>query len=100
MPISLDGGTDPVWARSGKELFYRTGQHIWRRARAGRSGPGGAPGTLFVSAGRFRTGSPSFDMLPGDQEFIMLRGGDLGNIFPLMVMTNWHKSRKGPLPGR
>ena len=27
--VSNDGGTEPVWAWSGKELFYRTGDQMW-----------------------------------------------------------------------
>ena len=42
----------------------------------------------------------SFDVLPGDKEFIMLRAGDLGTVFPLMVMTNWHKARAAGLRER
>jgi serine/threonine-protein kinase len=101
VPISLDGGFDPLWSRSGKELFYRTQTHLM----AATVSPGARlqvqrRDTLFTAGQRFRTGSPSFDVLPGDQEFIMLRSGELGNVFPLMVMTNWHKGRSGGLPGR
>ena len=27
-PISTEGGTNPVWARNGRELFYRNGARI------------------------------------------------------------------------
>ena len=27
-PVSLEGGTEPVWARSGAELFYRSGEKM------------------------------------------------------------------------
>jgi hypothetical protein len=26
--VSIDGGSEPVWARGGKELFYRTGKKL------------------------------------------------------------------------
>ena len=97
VPISLEGGFDPVWSHSGKELFYRTATHLM----AATTAPSAARlqvvrrDPLFAVAGRYRLGTPSYDVLPGDQEFVMLREGDIGNVFPLMVMTNWPKVRVG-----
>ena len=104
VPISLDGGFDPVWSRSGKELFYRTATHLVA-ASVSPASPAARfrivqRDTLFVVAGRYRLGTPSYDVLPGDQEFVMLRAGDLGTIFPLMVMTNWHRARANSIPNR
>ena len=101
-PISLEGGADPVWSRSGRELFYRTAVHLMA---AGVSTNARFQvlrrDTLFVvGGGRYRGGTPSYDVLPGDKEFVMLRAGDLGNLFPLMVMTNWHKGRPSGRPDR
>ena len=28
IPVSLDGGTEPVWSRDGSELFYRNGPEL------------------------------------------------------------------------
>ncbi len=93
VPVSLDGGFDPVWARSGKELFYRTASHLAAATLSfGARLQVQRRDTLFVTGQQFRI-SPGYDVLPGDQEFIMLLAGELGNVFPLMVMTNWHKGR-------
>ena len=92
--ISLDGGLDPVWSRSGKELFYRAPVHLMSASvSSGARFQVVRRDALFEAAGRFRPGSPSYDVLPGDQEFVMLRATDDGNVFPLMVMTNWHKGQ-------
>jgi len=101
VPISLAGGFDPVWSHGGTELFYRTPSHLV----AAIVSPGARfhvmrRDSLFVVSGRYRLGTPSYDVLPGDQEFIMLRLADLGNVFPLMVMTNWHKGQRSGLPSR
>ena len=28
VPISAEGGTDPVWSKNGRELFYRSGDSL------------------------------------------------------------------------
>ena len=101
IPVSLDGGSDPVWARSGKELFYKTTRHLVSATLAtGSRLQVVRRDTLFVIAGRFRNGgTPTYDVFPGDREFLMLSQGDVGTVFPLMVMTNWH-TRSGSVQRR
>jgi hypothetical protein len=94
MPVSLDGGSDPVWSRSGKELFYKTtgtGHLIAATLVTGSRLQVVRRDTLFVTFGRYRGSAPGYDVFPGDQEFLMLSAADVDNEFPLMVMTNWHK---------
>jgi hypothetical protein len=76
VPVSLQGGSEPVWAHSGRELFYRAGDSLmvaWvttspafaivqRRALFGG---------LFLNGGSFR----AYDVAPDDQHFIMISGG-------------------------
>ena len=74
--ISLRGGTEPVWAHSGRELFYRAGDALMV---AGIS----AGSTLAVTGRRLLfTGSflddghfREYDVFPDDARFIMLSGG-------------------------
>jgi hypothetical protein len=76
VPVSLNGGTEPVWAHSGRELFFRTGDSLMAAAVA--------PAPSFAVTGRRRlfTGScvsgdayREYDVAPDDQHFVMLRGG-------------------------
>jgi len=92
VPISLDGGSDPVWSHTGRELFYRGPGHLMAAIlTTGARVQVARRDTLFTTINRFSVGSPSYDVFPGDQEFVMRRAADIGNAFPLMVMLNWHK---------
>ena len=82
--VSNDGGTDPVWRRDGRELFYRNGdrmmavavsggnvfgrpQELWRGAYSpGMSTSCGAPGLT----------SSNYDVTPDGQRFLMIRDED------------------------
>jgi Tol biopolymer transport system component len=76
VPVSLQGGTEPVWAHNGRELFYRSGDSLLvasvtlspALAIAGRR-------LLFTSSflggGQFR----EYDVAPDDQHFVMISGG-------------------------
>jgi Tol biopolymer transport system component len=76
VPISLHGGTEAAWARSGRELFFRAGDSSMAAAVA--------PGPTFAVTGRrlLFTGSfvsgdayREYDVAPDDQHFVMLSGG-------------------------
>jgi Tol biopolymer transport system component len=76
VPVSLQGGREPVWAHNGRELFYRSGDSLMvasvtlsptfavaarRRLFTGS----------FLSGGSFR----EYDVAPDDQHFVMITGG-------------------------
>jgi Tol biopolymer transport system component len=55
MQISSEGGTEPVWSRDGRELFYLSGSRMMAVAvEAGSAFQAGAPRALFE--GRFTPG--------------------------------------------
>jgi serine/threonine-protein kinase len=74
--VSLHGGSEPVWAHSGRELFFRSGDSLM--AATITPGP-----TLTVTArrllftGSFVSGDAyrEYDVAPDDQHFVMLSGG-------------------------
>jgi Tol biopolymer transport system component len=72
--VSTDGGTEPVWARSGRELFYRVGDRMMAVAVESRSTfKAAAPRVLFT--GRYASvawGEANYDVSP-DGRFLMLR---------------------------
>jgi eukaryotic-like serine/threonine-protein kinase len=74
--ISLQGGGEPVWAHSGRELFYRSGDSLIAAAVAtGATLTVTGRRTLFAGSyltdPRFR----EYDVMPDDQHIIMLSGG-------------------------
>jgi len=85
--VSIDGGTDPVWKRTGGELFYRNGesmmtvavvtgpgfsaarpQELWRGSYShGMSSSCGGPGLT----------SSNYDVSADGQRFLMVRDDDV-----------------------
>ncbi len=73
--VSLEGGANPIWSRSGRSIFFNAGAEI----REARVNPG--PPFEVLSRGRVLEGSDLAitDVLPGDSVFVgyAFRAGDL-----------------------
>jgi Tol biopolymer transport system component len=104
--VSTGGGTRPLWARSGKELFYL--------------GPSGAVMSTSVEGGAtFRAGNQTrlfegpyslyanasgrtYDVSPDGQRFLMIKVGARsdGTSAPtnIMVVLNWFEELKARVP--
>ena len=94
--ISTDGGRDPRWSRSGRELFYRQGDKMMvvdvemkPTFRPGR------PRTLFE--GHFLR---SYDVAPDGRRFLMIKE-DPAELGPahVNVVLNWFEEVKRRVPG-
>jgi serine/threonine-protein kinase len=77
IPISLQGGSEPVWSRNGKELFYRSGDSLMAATvEPGATFAVAARRLLFrgtfMSGGRFR----EYDVTPDGTHFIFISGGN------------------------
>lgn len=86
--VSGDGGTQPVWARTGREIFYRRGKDIV--AASLTLAPTFGVGTRRVLfSGNFYMGANShatYDVAPDGNGFVMLASGDTTSI---VVVLNW-----------
>jgi len=88
--ISRDGGTEPLWARSGRELFYRSGGKLKRVAvqtepRFATTEPAR---DLFPVGGYMENyNHTTYGILPGDDEFVFINTVSLLN--RLVVVFNW-----------
>ncbi len=95
-PISTSGGSQPVWSRSGRELFFRGGGDLVSvPVQTTPTFSAGAATKLFPT----RTFNDNFlrrqyDVAPGDNRFIFLRniGGQAVN--DLVVVDNWFEELK------
>jgi eukaryotic-like serine/threonine-protein kinase len=82
--VSSGGGSAPVWAHSGRELFYVGGGDM--KAVEIHPGPpfsAESPRVLFVIPDRVRTGSldgVTFAITPDDQRFLMVRDNSWADI--------------------
>jgi serine/threonine-protein kinase len=74
-PVSQAGGTEPRWARSGRELFFRSrGQMMSLPVPAGAGFAPGSARALFA-AGAYASASnrAQYDVAPDGRRFLMIR---------------------------
>ena len=91
--VSRNGGVEPVWTHSGRELLYRNGagELIAVQVDASSSFAWGSQEILFSMAPYLRgSGHPMYDVSPDDQRFVMLRGGGVETAQgDVILVTNW-----------
>jgi serine/threonine-protein kinase len=78
--VSRGGGTEPRWARNGRELYFKSGgQLVTVSLAAGRSFTPGNPQPLFPLAGfREARNHPQYDVA-ADGRFVMIRESSAGS---------------------
>ena len=93
--LSHDGGTEPRWAHSGRELFYKSGTHFM--AVSVSLGPTlivGSPRELFSVAGyRTARNRQEYDIAPDDRRFVMIRN-QAGGANAVVYVENWFSELK------
>jgi len=95
--VSLDGGTLPVWARNGRELFFRKDNLMM--AVDVSTNPGfttGRPKRLFEGAYLQDTGS--YDVAP-DGHFLMIKD-ERRALTELVLVQNWFEDLKRRVSAR
>ena len=100
--ISTESGTEPVWNRNGRELFYRNGDKMMAVAVTTKASfSAGKPKELFE--GRYaRLGGtfPFYDVSPDGQRFLMLKPVEQEQVDPtqINVVLNWTEELKRLVP--
>ena len=99
--ISTGGGTEPVWNRNGRELFYRSGEKMMSVEISTQSGfAAGNPRQLF--AGQYMTTTitiPNYDVSPDGQRFLMLKPNEQAqSATQINVVLNWFEELKRRVP--
>ena len=76
VPVSLHGGTEALWAHSGRELFFREGDSLMA-ATVTLNPAFAVTGRRRLFTGAFASGDSyrEYDVAPDDQHFVMLSGG-------------------------
>lgn len=94
--MSVDGGTEPVWSPTGRELYYRAPGYLMSARLA--DGPRldvSRRDTLLRDVYLRNLGSANYDVFPDGREFVMLGGSASGpDELPLIVMLNWKAARR------
>ena len=106
--VSTGGGTTPLWARSGKELFYVGPDGALLRVPVEASGATWNAGTpTKLLEGRYFTGGAganigrAYDVSPDGQRFLMIKapGADATAAPPsIIVVQHWDRRAETPRP--
>ena len=93
VPVSADGGVEPVWSRDSRELFYRSGFDMMAvDLPPGSELAPSRPRRLFT--GRFERnlfggGSANFDVSLDGTRFLMVRRKEAAQPTTIHVVLNW-----------
>ena len=89
LQVSVEGGKEPVWSRSGSTLFFRGPGRMMLAEIAAAPLKVGKRDSLFVD--RYVSGitdTVNWDLFPGGNEFLMVRQESLTSSAPQVVL-NW-----------
>jgi len=99
--ISHAGGTQPLWARTGNELFYRQGDQVWAvDVQTGLRLNSGKPRLLFEEPG-FARAIPcrGWDLSLDGKRFLMLKLDDRKTpVTEMTLVQNWFEELKLLVP--
>jgi len=93
VPISTNGGTEPVWSRDGKTLFYREGPTLMSVTFASmKTLDHERPIALFT--GRYEPTpygglQANYDVSPDGTHFLMVRRNNLAQPATIHIVLNW-----------
>jgi len=94
--VSNDGGTQPLWSRDGRELFYRRGDTVMTvTVNATTVFASTRPRELFTNASlAFRANILDYDVFPDGQRFVMVEELNPSGSAQLHVVTEWFDELK------
>jgi eukaryotic-like serine/threonine-protein kinase len=104
--VSTAGGTRPLWARSGRELFFLDSANLLHAVSVTTSPAFSALSPVKVLSAAYFVAQPiagrSYDVSPDGKRFLMIkdaRPDTSATEFPAMVLVlNWLDELKGRLP--
>ena len=102
--VSTGGGMQPLWARDGRELFYRVGEAVMVVSiQAGSEFAAGSPALVFEEPYLVGPGGRAYDIAPDGRRFLMLKeeaSGDSLGVQPdrLVVVENWFEELRQRVP--
>ncbi len=98
--VSTDGGVEPVWASSGRELLYRNGDKVMAvDVQTRPTFSASRPKLLFE--GRYLLGRglyPYWDVAPDGQHFLMIKSEDDAGQAQLHVVVDWLEELRRRVP--
>ena len=101
VPVSIDGGLEPMWAPKGRELFYRNGtQMMVVPVQTEPTFKAEKPRLLFEGsyAYNFTTVTSNYDVTADGQRFVMVRDSEEQEEGQIHVVLNWFEELKRLVP--
>ena len=108
--VSNGGGFDPVWRRSGGELYYRSANKmmavsITTSPQVKVSAPRQLWDSLYTAGAGSSCGMPgvtssNYDVTADGRRFLMVRDNDTGVSTSIVVVLNWAEELKQRVPTR
>jgi serine/threonine-protein kinase len=105
--VSTAGGTRPVWARSGRELFYLDASNALTAVPVGTSEPTisiGSPAKVFDTKYAEPNPSRHFDVSADGQRFLMLKASATGDPtatpVSMVLVEHWFEELKQRVNGK
>jgi dipeptidyl aminopeptidase/acylaminoacyl peptidase len=96
--VSERRGTNPIWSRDGRELFYRRGDELLAVAVDTRDGFSvGKPAVLF--SGRYRLTGRDYAVSPDSTRFVMMLANEPRTTNTIRVLLNWWQTLDARLAG-
>ncbi len=89
--VSTGGGTQPLWARSGEEIFYRSGEALMAVAvQTEPSFVAGNPEVVFEGQYAMTQGGRTYDVSADGERFLMMRQVESSSgTAQIIVVQNW-----------
>jgi len=90
--ITPDGGTEPVWSRSGSELFFRRADQLVTvpiTITPGAEFRWGKPQLVFESRYETIDGARNYDVSPDGRSFVVVRSEGAADADQFNVVFNW-----------
>jgi len=99
LQISTDGGSEPMWGRNGRQLFYRNGDKMMVTSiQIAPTFKAETPRLLFE--GRFLPGyndfASNYDVTEDNEKFVMVTSSETSA--PINVVLNWFEELKRLVP--
>jgi serine/threonine-protein kinase len=95
--ISTDGGSEPLWARTGRELFYRNGDKMMAATLEMRPAFSVSKSRLVFEApyAHINGDIPNYDVAPDGQRLLMVQENrQKATVTQLNVVLNWFEDLK------
>ncbi len=99
--VSTSGGTRPLWARSGTELFYLDSAGAMTRVPVQTTPTFSAgPATTLFATRYYTAAARGYDVSPDGQRFLMIKDTAAAQAPTMVVVLNWLEELQAKLPAQ